>query len=216
MITDVISTKIEELKDNLEEAIRVLAPKFGISSETLGKFDKPSFEIRENVYIAGYDSDSNRFLFDADFVEDSEALGEEASHYLHDRINLDIREFLLKRHLANKQTLKVMYRKAIKYAILCETVGLYGRLVYLNEICGKPPNTKLFFDTRKPRPYGPNDMELALHVKGYKRGAMLFALYGDSLLQEVARMNIDHAFTVLPRLAPITLFEKFTAAFGGT
>jgi len=190
------NNQIEVLKRNLEEAIIVLAPKFAVSDNKLKTYSTPSFEIVDKKG-AFYDRVDKKFIFSLDLIEDIPSLGEEASHYLHTELN--------KFHEKKFQKYSKEYWMAMN---LLELVGHYGKLIYANGKEEKittvkelyPPN--IIFETRE------QVEDYWSYKEGYSKAEKIFAEYGDTLLPRISGMSVEKAIEILPRLAPVSFYER--------
>lgn len=187
---------IESLRRDLGEAVIKLAPKFAILDEELRTYPIPSFEIVKEKGVI-YDPINKKFTFDSESIWDVYAFGEEASHYLHCELN-PIHEK------------KFQYRSKEYWSAmnLLELVGHYGAMIYATEKRVKISTVKelcptnVVFDTREQLE------DYWGHKEGYSRAEKIFAEYGDSLLSRIARMSVEEALEILPRLAPVSLYER--------
>ncbi len=194
-------SRTDELRNNLEDAMRRLAPKFQISDAELSKFDNPVVVMGETKsdFAAGYDPVENKFIFTPKFVEDFHAIGEEASHYLHAQLNPSLIEAKSRFDRMNVN-------------VLAETVGGYGYIVYMTTHGGVLKNVMLkrlglYADGFLPGTSLP-------HVIGYSRALGLFDKFGESMLPKVARMSLEEAKSTLPKLAPVFIHDQILWSLG--
>lgn len=178
------------LRKNVDIALGVLAPKFEVSDEELRIHGKPSVEIGERTSCIY----PNRLIFELHNINSELALGEEVSHFLHGVVNPEISKA--------KNVDEINTRRYVM-----ETVGHYGAIVYLNEM----GYDYSLFDVHWPIAPDVNGEDLWNHLAhelGYKRAFRLFQSHGDTLLADLARMDREHANVSLPRLAPLSLYER--------
>lgn len=195
---------LKTLQNNLEEAILFLSPKFEISEVDLRSVEEPSYEI-VSERKASYHPFWNCFSFGLDYIHDIMALGEEASHYLHNvLLRLKERNYIFPGKPPRKDDLDALLHG------LDELVGRYGSLVYCNarDIQVKPSNEIPNFSHHFGMTREEYEMARMKHETGYRRADRIFAEFGELLLPKMARMSYAEALEALPRLAPITFYEQ--------
>ena len=184
-------TKTEEiLRRNFDNALEVLAEKFKVGD--LEKFSRPEILVYEGG--TGYNFGENIIQFNTSQVYSKIVLGEEASHYLHLQLNP-----LHKTKVLNNFDV-------IAVTTLIEVVGRYGALVYLNERGESimPFKKRGAFATESTQEF----VSQVSHHYGYQFAHKLMELHGDTILPVLARMELDEGLKSLPRLAPITFYER--------
>jgi len=203
------------LRSNLEEAITVLAPKFDISDEELKSYPFPQINIIRGKQLieygylvhtidensALYNPHDKVFLWGIALISNIPAIGEESSHFLHLELNP-----------IHKQKFQFLSREYWTAMNLMELVGCYGKFLYAS----KKGEKVQIADDIWPRDAMANPAELTAeylisvytHQRGYRRAERIFNEYGDLLLPRIARMSPQEALEVLPRLAPVSLYEK--------
>ena len=187
------------LRTMVREAVIELYPKFGIDEKTFKTFRHLEIVPGDK---AQYDPLGCRFLMPEDtsgwepsFLD--EAVGEEVSHYLHLELN------------PIHKTVESLYEqdnRVIACANLVETVGRYGAQIY----CA-PKGIKMhevdWLGYLMANPDG-GGVSMLYHRDAYQRASILFELHGEALLPRVARMSVVDAQRNLPRLAPMTFYER--------
>ncbi|MFA6889168.1 MAG: hypothetical protein WC254_06755 [Candidatus Woesearchaeota archaeon] len=197
-------TEIAELTERIEGAIVFLAPKFGVSEEELKGFRRPTVEICESndetkVSPGEYYFDTNTVSIASDSFDKS--IGEEVSHYLHHRINTTLFPEIQRRERKKDETSRVG-------TTLLEVVGRYGKIVHDvsqgNQFELLPSD---FFLNLYGSPLL-NVNEVIAHEIGYRRAERAYMMHGEFLLPRLARLTLDEGIVTLPRLLPITWYER--------
>ena len=194
------------LEENIQEAIRVLAPKFEITPQMLVSFIKPQIEVQESpirrkpLVSALYDPINIKFTFRQDMIRNAGIIGHEVGHYLHDMVNEGFQEDIFDSadiHFRSKRYWLGIQTK--------ELVGRYSEIVYL-KLCGQP------FTPWQKGEHLDNGAGAALHdlaiELGYRRADIAFTKYGDTFLPKIVKMNLDEAVEVLPREFPVGFYER--------
>lgn len=207
----------ERLAENIDVAIRTLAPKFDVTAQQLATFRKPisrlSQRIGNNRKSRGmFNADAVRFDITPEGLDNPEVLGEEVSHYFHKVLNPGLSQEIVSHGIHKKE-----YWLGIA---LQELVGGYGKIVY-SVLSGQPflPISvgdfnfgqllgliKRLNDTSCPDAIW--DLDDYAHEMGYKRAEVAFRKHEELLLPRLVRMSLDEAVETLPRLLPVTIYEK--------
>ncbi len=199
------------LEQNIQETIRVLAPKFEITPDILVGFRKPSYVVGEvndeAVVILGPHSKTKaryhykeiQFEFSPESVGNLDTLGHEVTHYLHHEFSPE-----LQKRMDEIGPKKIEYWRGIE---LEELLGCYGGIVY-STTKGEtfsPRSPWNFIDSGVP---GADYLLLDRATdRGYRRANEAVMKYGEELLPQLIRMNLEET-EQLPRILPLNFFER--------
>jgi hypothetical protein len=197
------------LRQNIDDAIKVLAPKFGIDGSLLSSFKYPSIEliqdgaqVGEVVHFANgmYGFLDNKIKIETGKLDNLEIIGEEVSHYLHHQLNPS-----LNKRITEFGTDRSEFWAGIE---LKEIIGAYGRIVYSvhKGNAFEPMTSQTHLDTQATGII--NQLVNSAHELGYRRADKAYLIYKDEFLPRLARMSLDEAIMLLPRLLPITFYER--------
>jgi hypothetical protein len=217
----------ETFKLKIADAIGILAPMFRISPEELASFEEPSCKVvgpDEKILLkdngAGYSVTTNTIYTRASEIDNPYSIGEETSHYLHHQLN----PFEFDNPFAPSEDRKVKSSVGLYWRRrnVEETVGRYGALVYaqikgaerehvLDFMAGWEPYINSAFKSgewKRSLAIRRTTYSYMAHVSGYWRANMVFDTYDDSLLPSLARLSLDEALSIFPRLAPFSFYER--------
>lgn len=196
------------LRLNIDDAIKVLAPKFGIDGSLLSSFEYPFIELRQEWVQVGkvvqFASGVYSFLDNKIKIAAGELnlgiIGEEVSHYLHHQLNPG-----LNKRITEFGTDRSEFWAGIE---LREIVGAYGRIVYgvHKGYTFEPMTSQTHVDNQAVGML--NQLINSAHELGYRRADKVYLMHKDKLLPQLARMSLDEAIVLLPRLWPVTFYER--------
>jgi hypothetical protein len=201
----------ETLKGNIDEAILALAPKFGVSPETLATFRSPTvlvcdvIETRTEPRIpirsdGMYIFDEARFKLTRHALNDLLLLGHEVSHYLHNEINPQFRQ-RMKDYGGEDPEFWIGFE-------LQELVGEYGGIIYTTSqgVGSSARSRGLYCDNGVPGLIA--RLSDCAHDLAARRADKAFSEHGEELLPRLSRLGLDEADEILFRLLPVTFYEK--------
>lgn len=202
-------TNEEKLKRKVEEAMLFLAPKLDISAALLTSFKCPSYKVVEEIlteaegekpgFIIGlYNFEECGFKFPIKSLDNIKTIGHETTHYLHHQLNPALRKDI-KQGGINRN-----FWWGLE---LSELVAEYGGIIYqkyhgISE--DYPPS--LLAEGGIP---GFNTMLYEIvSRRGYSRAYHAFEQHGEAILSGLARIHLIETGQTLPRLLPITFYER--------
>src|SRR3989344_1886886 len=199
------------LEQNIQEAIRFLAPKFEITPNMLAKFKRHSsavFEINDGAEVipeprsktkARYHYGDARFEFTMESIDNLKTLGHEVTHYLHHELNPE-----LQKRMDEIGPEKIEYWRGLE---LQELLGEYGGIVYMTSK-GESFSPGSFWNfVSKGTPGMYSVLSDRAYNRAYDRADKAFMEHGETLLPKLARMSLEEA-EQLPRILPINIYER--------
>ncbi|MBI2151655.1 hypothetical protein HYU21_02950 [Candidatus Woesearchaeota archaeon] len=196
-----------ELETTIKEAILALAPKFKITPEQLATFRLPTIEVCDNIifgdivsnFAGSYNWEKAHFKITQISITNPRLIGHEVGHYLHHELNPSV--------VKDKKKESVESSKFWQGEILIELVAEYAGIIYAtgnNQSFSLSKN--LFYDNLISGLSA--RLSDVAHEIGTRRAEKAFQESGETLLPKIARMGIDEAEESLPRILPITLYER--------
>ena len=203
---------IKQVRANIKDAISYLADKMEIPLDVLHTYEKPDIFVVDKVGFFDRNGKClmechgkhvfslNRIEIGKEHVKNIFTLAEEASHYLHGRLNPEI-------HSLDSKPYQGEFWNCLE---LRELVGGYGALSYV----ASKGRKFIFKDFELPEDFE-SSLESKINAlmdyhsyKGHVRAEKAFKKYGDSLLPVLPRLSLEEAKVEIPRLIPINAYEQ--------
>ncbi|MFA6461091.1 MAG: hypothetical protein WCV90_02400 [Candidatus Woesearchaeota archaeon] len=193
------------LQQNIEEAILALAPKFDIPPELLTTFRQPTYEVCEVITVDGketkivgqYDREDVHFRFPSQSIDDFRIVGHEVGHYLHHELNPNLMSQCAKKGQNNRN-----FWWGIE---LAELVAKYAGIIY--SVSKGVPYRKYLDHSNGGQGFDALRSAI-IHERADKRSEKAWYLKDETLLSSLARMDLDGGVCALPRIFPVTFYER--------